>query len=126
MAQMTDLFDPLTLAATAATIGAAVWVGHLADCARRARRTPPVVQAAPAAALAPCGGIGSHRRPVGVITSTHRPWLIVPEGIGGVAVLAEAEAADHPTDATFAGLVLPLDGVGADAQVITEEPPQCP
>ena len=123
---MTDLFDPLTLAATAATIGAAVWVGHLADRARRARRTPPVVEAAPPSTLAPCGGIGSQRRPAVVITSTHRPWVIVPEGIGGMAVLAEAEAADHPSGATFAGLVLPLDGVGADAQVTAEEPPQCP
>ena len=123
---MTDLFDALTLAATVATIGAAVWVGHLADRARRARRTPPVVQAVPPAALAPCGGIGSRGGPAVVITSTHRPWVIVPEGIGGVAVLAEAEAATHPTDATFAGLVLPLDGVGADAQVSSGEPPQCP
>ena len=112
---MSTLFDPLTLAATAATIGAAVWVGHLADVARRGRRAPPVVQARAAQPAA-----------VGVTTTTHPPWLIVPEGIGGVAVLAEAEAANHPCDATFAGLVLPLDGVGADAQVITEEPPQWP
>ena len=31
---MTDIFDPITLAATAATIAAAVWIGHRADLAR--------------------------------------------------------------------------------------------
>ena len=123
---MSALFDPLTLAATAATIGAAVWVGHLADVARRGRRAPPVVQARAAQPAAVVITRGGNDAPPRVITTTHPPWLIVPEGIGGVAVLAEAEAANHPCDATFAGLVLPLDGVGADAQVITEEPPQWP
>lgn len=125
---MSTLFDPLTLAATAATIGAAVWVGHLADVARRGRRAPPVVQARaaqpPAVVLAPCGG--NYDATPRVITTTHRPWVVMPEHLGPVAVLAQAEAGDHPTDATFAGLVLPLDGCGADAQVITEEPPQWP
>lgn len=125
---MSTLFDPLTLAATAATIGAAVWVGHLADVARRGRRAPPVVKARaaqpPAVVLAPCSG--NHDAPTRVITTTHRPWVIVPEHLGPVAVLAQAEAGNHPTDATFAGLVLPIDGCGADAQVITGEPPQWP
>lgn len=127
---MTDLFDPLTLGATAVTLAAVVWIGHRADVARRAQRQAPVVQAtagpiaAKAAAPTPCEGIGGRLSPAVLATATHRPWLIVPEGIGGPAVLAEAEAPEHPTQATFSELVLPCDGCGAEAQVSSGETPQ--
>ena len=119
---MTDLFDPLALAATAATIGALVWVGHLADKARRARRVPPAAALAPTA-MQQCT---TTQRPVAVLTATHRPWVVVPDGIGSGTMLAQAEASTHPTHPTFSELVLPLDGCGADAQVTSTEPPQCP
>ena len=116
---MTDFLDPITLAATAATIAAVVWIGHRADVARRAQCRPPVV-------LDPCEGLGNRLPHSMLVTTTHRPWLIVPEGIGGGAVLAQAEAGTHPTHPTFCELVLPLDGCGADAQVSSPEPPPCP
>jgi|JI10StandDraft_1071094.scaffolds.fasta_scaffold960382_3 hypothetical protein len=120
---MTDLFDPLALAATAATIGALVWVAHLADKARRARPLPPAEAPCP---TAPQQGGGHTQRPAAMLTATHRPWVVVPEGIGSGAVLAQAEAGTHPTHPTFSELVLPLDGCGADAQVTSTEPPPCP
>lgn len=105
---MTDLLDPLALAATAATVAAVVWIGHRADVARR---RPPVVEIEPPApaGLTPCRGMSNGGAPA-VLTQTHRAWVIVPaENIGGPT--PQMCEADPPAQAgaTYADLVVQID-----------------
>lgn len=63
------------------------------------------------------------RHPMAHAGTPPRPWVIVPEDIGGTfRATTQAEAPDTPdANATFAELVVPLDELSAPSVTTTEE-----